>query len=268
MDNSEAELKRVVEELRAVSTVLDAVQTPELVRPDVPYKQVTEELVKWTIRVYAYSIVCQFREMLRSALYLYDADRVPPVFLCARSMWEMAAHSYYVKKHCFQYLDQKDLQKTWDFMLGINQGSRHMREKHEKARAAGATTAVLEDLPEPPHIAKVMNCFNEWFKSPEATENYSFLSEFCHPNSFAFTNHLEVEDPKGGTSSAKVTFVKPSKDSCIQVMPDMLFACMPLLFSMDELLRRTGDSGLTAATQEYARIAGPPEAKAAAEEKS
>jgi len=38
----------------------------------------------------------------------------------------MAAHAYYVKKHCFQYMDKKDWLATWDLMLSINQGSRHM----------------------------------------------------------------------------------------------------------------------------------------------
>lgn len=86
MPDPEAELKRMVEELRAISAVLDATETPALLRPDVPYKQVTVELVQWTIRVYAYSILSQFREMLRSALHLYDADHVPAVFLCARAI--------------------------------------------------------------------------------------------------------------------------------------------------------------------------------------
>ena len=263
----EVELKRMVEELRATSAVLDKTETPDLVRPDVPYKEVTEELVHWTIRVYAYSMFSQFREMLRSALHLYDADNVPAVFLCARAMWEMTAHSYYVKKHCFQHMDRKDWQTTWDFMLGINQGSRHMKEKQKKAAGAGTASAaavVVEELPEGPHIAKVMACFNEYFGSgsTEATENYSFLSEFCHPNCFAFTNHLAVEEPKAGISSAKVTFIKPGRDVCIQVMPDMLYACMPVLFSMDELLRRIGDNGLSKTAYEYGRIAGPPETAA------
>src|SRR5579862_4779553 len=149
MPDPEVELKRMVEELRAISAVLDATETPPLVRPDVPYKQVTEELVHWTIRVYAYSILIQFREMLRSALHLYDADHVPAVFLCTRAMWEMAAHSYYVKKHCFQHMDKKDWQAMWDFMLGINHSSRHMKEKQSKAAAAGAAVAdgVVEEIP-------------------------------------------------------------------------------------------------------------------------
>ena len=42
-----------MEELRAISAMLDYTPTPELVRPKVPYKQVTEELVHWAIRTYA-----------------------------------------------------------------------------------------------------------------------------------------------------------------------------------------------------------------------
>jgi len=42
-------------------------------------------------------------------------------------------------------------------------------------------------------------------------------------------------------------------------MPGMMYACMPVLFSMDELLRRIGDNGLSKAAYEYATIAGPSE---------
>lgn len=112
MHNTQADLDRTIEKLRAISKVLDETPTPSLVRPNVPFKEVTEQLVDRSIRVYAYSILSQFRSMLRSTLILYDADQTPPVFLCARAMWEMSAHSYYVKKHCFQHLDKKDWQAT------------------------------------------------------------------------------------------------------------------------------------------------------------
>ena len=296
----------MVEELRAVSKMLDAVPTPELVRPKVPYRQVTEELVNWTIRVYAYSILCQFREMLRSALSSYDADHVPPAFLCARAMWEMAAHAYYVKKHCIQYMDKKDWQATWDLMLGVNQGSRYMKEKQEKAKAGGKANKKVENgfdckdcnasfakasefcdhirvcpvsplsnaagasapaaapaIPEGPHIAKVMACFNEYFRSEEdknptrATEDYSYLSEFCHPNSFAFTNHIDMEKAGAEGGEGTVVFLKPDKEACIQVMPNIFFACMPLLFSMDDVLHKVGDNGFKKAVDDYGEIVAP-----------
>jgi hypothetical protein len=250
------ELTRTVKELRAVLPALDAIQTPELVRPDVPQGQpVTQELAYWSLRVYAYSILSQFREMLRSTLLLQDAGQVPAVFLCCRALFEMAAHAYYVKKHGFQHLDKKDYQATWDFMISVNQGSRYMRERQK----AGALPHKLHEIAEGPNIAKVVACFNEYFLErgkKEATENYSFLSEFCHPNSFAFTNHIEVEEPQTGVA-ARVTFSKPAPETSIQVLPDALFSCMPLLFCMDEMLKRMNDTGFDKACQEFARITDP-----------
>jgi hypothetical protein len=250
--NATEELSLVVEQLQATLKVLDRMQAPELVRPNIPQgAPVTEELAYWATRIYAYSILCQFREMLRSALFLYEAGQVPAVFLCCRSMFEMAAHAYYVKKHTFQHLDKKDCKATWEFLFGINQGSRHMRERQKASGDSGP------EIVEGPHIAKVIACFDEYFyeqrKDKPATQNYSFISEFCHPNSFAFTNHLEFKEPKEGVS-VRVTFSKPTTDICIQVLPDALFSCMPLLLSMDELLRRIGDKGFSEAVHEFAKI--------------
>jgi hypothetical protein len=156
-----AELTRTVKELREVLPALDAIQTPELVRPDVPGGQpVTQELAYWSLRVYAYSILSQFREMLRSTLMLQDAGQVPAVFLCCRALFEMAAHAYYVKKHALQHLDKKDYQAVWDFMLGINQGSRYMRQRQK----TGAFPHKTHEIKEGPHIAKIIACFNEYFQ--------------------------------------------------------------------------------------------------------
>src|SRR5690242_20724232 len=94
------ELARTVKELGAVRQALDAIQTPKLLRPNISHAQpVTQELAYWSLRVYAYSILSQFREMLRSTLMLQEAGQVPAVFLCCRALFEMAAHAYYVKKH-------------------------------------------------------------------------------------------------------------------------------------------------------------------------
>jgi|SRR5580704_2121293 hypothetical protein len=247
------ELTRTLKELREVLPALDAIQTPELVRPDVPEGDpVTRELAYWSLRVYAYSILSQFREMLRSTLMLQDAGQIPAVFLCCRALFEMAAHAYYVKKHALQHLDEKNYQAVWDFMSGVNQGSRYMRERQK----AGALPHKKHEIQESPHIAKIIACFNEYFQErgkKEATENYSFLSEFCHPNSFAFINHMQVEEPPTGVA-ARITFGKPAPETSVQVLPDALFSCMPLLFCMDEMLNKMNDTGFGKACQEFARI--------------
>jgi len=72
-------------------------------------------------------------------------------------------------------------------------------------------------------------------------------------NSFAFINHIEIEEPQTDVA-ARVTFSKPAPETSIQVLPDAVFSCMPLLFCMDEMLKRMNDTGFDKACQEFARI--------------
>jgi len=242
------ELDRVVIGIRETLKLLAAVKPPELARPRVPYQGApTQELCHWAIRVYVYSILCQFREVLDSSVFLYDAGHVPAVFLCCRSLFEMAAHSYYVRKHAEQHLKKSDYAATWNFMLEINQGSRYMKEKGDDRGVPPM------ELVEGPHIAKVINCFDEYFRDHGqnvARENYSFLSEFCHPNSFTFTNHLDFVRQEEGVV---VTFGKPATEICVQALPDAWFSCMPLLVSADKLLSTTGDKTLSGVIEEFGR---------------
>ena len=248
--NEAGEFARLVREIRETAKIMFAVQTPQPPRPKVAQDApATEELAHWSMRVYAYSLLCQYREVLDSTLLLFDSGHVPAVFLCCRSLFEMAAHSYYTKKWATDHLQKKNYDAAWKFMLGINQGSRYMKEKYEKLPPI--------ELVEGPHIGKVINGFNEYFKEHgdnEAREKYSFLSEFCHPNSFAFTNHIDFTEKK---DDVVVTFAKPSPTICIQVLPDAWFSSMPLLFSLNELLDTCGDKTLNGPVQEFMKIVGP-----------
>jgi hypothetical protein len=248
--NEAEELARLVGEIREMAKILFAIQTPELPRPKVAQDApATEALAQWSMRVYSYGLLCQFREVLDSTLLLFDSGHVPAVFLCRRSLFEMAAHSYYTNKWATDYLQKKNYDAAWKFMLGLNQGSRYMKEKYEKLPPI--------ELIEGPHIGKVINTFNEYFKEhgdKQARENYSFLSEFFHPNSFAFTNHIDFTEKKEGVV---VTFGKPSPSICIQVLPDARFASWPLLLSLNELLEACGDKTLNGAVQEFMKKVGP-----------
>jgi hypothetical protein len=194
---------------------LDTITPPDLPRPAVPYQAPpTQELLAWAIRVYFYSTFCQFRELLRATLTLVNADLVPGVFLCSRGLFELAAHAYYVKKHVLQHLENNDFKAVWQFLYEVNLGSREMRDVQKDQSGES-------DYPEGPHIAKVMACFNEYFKNGHkekvATKTYSGLSEFSHPNCYAFINHFEWESDL--QNMAKVTFGKPSRNQLIMCLP-------------------------------------------------
>jgi hypothetical protein len=255
--NPFSDTTKVATELRETLTALDAVHTPDLPKPAGSQGQpASKELAYWAVRVYGYSILCQFREMLRSALTLFDTGQFPAVFLCVRAMFEMGAHAYYVKKHVFQHLANNDFEGTWQFLVSVNGSSRHANEQR---RAAGVANPA--EIREGPHIAKVIACVNELFPRARrnrserpATDQYSLLSEYCHPNGFAFVNHIQYEKQDSGMV---VKFVKPSSDVCAEVLPDALFSCMTLLSSTARLMRRAGDSSLGGAYLQFIHITDP-----------
>jgi hypothetical protein len=237
---AESMANNATRELIFVLDRLDAIPIPKLVRPPVPHGDLpTHDLVSWAVKVYFYSALCQFRELLRATLSLVDDGHISAVFFCCRGLFELAAHAYYVKKHVLQYVEAQNLGLAWQFLFEINLGSRDMREKQ---RAHG----IEPDYPEGPHIAKVMACFNEYFpnghKEKQATETYSSLSEFSHPNCFAFINHFEWEtDPR---DMPTVTFGKPSLNLLTLCLPAASLAVVPFLQSTGELAGALGDREL------------------------
>lgn len=233
-------VNRCVGELTLALRRLDGIAPPDLARPPVPHGDPpTMELVTWAVKVYLYSALCQFRELLRATLLLVDANQVPAVFFCCRGLFEIAAQSYYVKKHICQYLQADNLGLAWQFLFEINLGSRDMRERQ---RAQGQE----HDYPEGPHIARVIACFNEYFpngqRERQASETYSSLSEFSHPNCFAFINHFEWENDL--RDMPRVTFGRPSRNLFTLCLPAASIAVMAFLHSTVQLFGALGDQEL------------------------
>jgi len=55
------------------------------VPPDAPP---TGELVAWAVKVYFYSALCQFREILRATLLVVNANHISAVFSCCRGLFD------------------------------------------------------------------------------------------------------------------------------------------------------------------------------------
>jgi hypothetical protein len=49
-------------------------------------------------------------------------------------------------------------------------------------------------FPEGAHISKAVNCFKEVMPK-DSREDYSYLSEYCHPNMMAFMQHYQWTTP-------------------------------------------------------------------------
>jgi hypothetical protein len=249
--NLNEEIERDIGFARGLLAELDKIQPPELVRPDVPHGQpATYELAAWAGRVYIYSLIFHVREVLRSTVTLYDAGQLPAIFLCARSLFESAAHAYYVKKHVGDHIDKKNYEAAWDFLKKVNLGSRYMVEKY------GENFDGKIELEESPHISKAIATFNEYFngsKSRQATETYSFLSEFSHPNSFAFSSTIEWKEADQ-KERMKVCFVKPSMETVIHALSACVLSVLSVLNSGSEFLRRFDDKSLDGPLTEAMKI--------------
>jgi hypothetical protein len=176
-----------LETLRVIAKHLKPLTYPTLRRPRVlPGKPPTPELIDWAIRAYCFPWMRHFAELISGIVTLDDTDNKAAVRIVGRSSFELCAHIYYVTKHLKQHIRAKNLQAAWDFLTPIATGSRYINEIHPEE----------SDLfPAGPHISKVVNCFKEVMPK-DSNEDYSYLSEFCHPNMMTFAQHYKWTTPE------------------------------------------------------------------------
>jgi hypothetical protein len=235
-------------DLKIALEVMDKIHPPDLKRPKTDERGTkTAELVDWAIRVYVFSAFCQFREILQSTLTLMASRQIPVVFLCCRGLFEIAAHVYYVKDCLTKPIDEENWGAAWDLLLQANFGNRHRFNQQKATRKGG-----LIDYPDSIPINKAIKVFNQYFpdgaKLRTAEDEYGSLSEFCHPNSDAFTNHHDWE-PRVNESVVK--FEKPVPTLLYLALPSAALACSGFLESGGELLLRCGETVLLMAFEEF-----------------
>jgi hypothetical protein len=174
--------------LRLTAEHLKKIAFPQLVRPALgPEAPPTIELIQWAVQAYCFPWIRHINALINGIVLLIDSDNKAAVRIVGRSSFEFCAHAYYVKKHLKQHLDRKDLGAAWKFLLPIGTGSRYINEFH-------ITPEESELFPVGPHISKAINCFKE--ATPKETEeDYSYLSEFCHPNMMTFSQHYRWTTP-------------------------------------------------------------------------
>jgi hypothetical protein len=141
--------------LRVAAQNLKDIKFPQLVRPALGADaSPTIELIQWAVQVYCFPWIRHLNALLNGIVLLIDSDNKAAVRIIGRSSFEFCAHAYYVRKHLKQYLDRKDLDAAWNFLLPIGTGSRYISEFH-------STPEESELFPVGPHISKAVNCFQK-----------------------------------------------------------------------------------------------------------
>ena len=222
--------------LKSASQKMEKLNFPSLQRPDGNSESpATPELIDWGIRVFVFSLLSHFRELLRSFLFLATNGYVLASFIVCRAMYEMAAQAYYVNKHIDQYLKSDDLEKAWSLFIDVQTGSRYMQEFGGEP-----------DCDIPPHIKKVMNCFNEYLGDKTATKTYSFLSEHTHPSTFTSVRHYGIS-----LDTKSIVFGKPPRNSSEAPLNNAIASTMTVMLFVNSLLLRTGENEVAHQLREW-----------------
>ena len=210
--------------LRIAEASLEGVKFPPLVRPNVPFNSApTNDLIDWTIQLYSFSFLSQFRALLRGVIPLIETRNIPTLRIIVRALFELGAHSYYVKKHVKQHLDAKNLEATWDFLIPVGTSGLSTISPYPQESQLFPSSA---------HIGEVINCFNEITDGDAATV-YSLLSEFCHPDMAALRQHFQWD------GSQLVTFDVPEGNTALPLGASATLAALNAVSELLELSHET-----------------------------
>lgn len=225
-------MERLVTQIRRVGQGLNGLTFPPLRRPQpAPNGAPTTDLLNWAAKLYGSSLLSHFREMLRSFLFLGENGHVPAGFVVCRCLFEMGAHAYYVHKHVTQFLDAGDFTSAWNFLQEVNMGSRYMREEY-------GDRPDMPPFAAPREVGKVIRCFDEWTgHTGQALTEYSFLSEFAHPNMAAFQHYYELKRGRSGDIQAEFSAQFSSAP-----LPDISIALVSALHFVLRLLEKAGET--------------------------
>lgn len=212
--------------LRIVQAELRKIAFPKLERPEAPISEPTIDLLNWAGKLYCFSMLSHFRELLNSFVLLVDEKHIPAVFIITRTLYEVGAHTYYVQKHVKQYRAAGSVKEEWKFMESINMGSLYMMEKKLDEK---------QPFSAPREIGKIIRSFGEWPDGKHKAhvhDAYSYLSEFTHPNMAALSHYYTLErDPVRKRSIA--TFINPQLETI--PLPDACVASGATLSNLQDL---------------------------------
>lgn len=198
--------------LRTVAEMSAKFAFPNLSAPDKdPKTPPTRGLLNFGMRAYCYPWIRHFSSLSNGVIILKDAENIASARIVARSLFELCAHVYYVQKHLKQHILAKDYTAAWKFLTPIAIGSRYMNEHHPDRGPS---------VPAPPHISKVVKCFRERIPK-KSWEDYSYLSEYSHPNTMAFQQHYKWLNSGTVTITDQIPvhgFLGPTTGASIQAL--------------------------------------------------
>lgn len=220
-----------VKTIELVAKHLQVVVFPILTRPPVkPNEPPTEELIRWAIRMYAYSVIAQVRRMLEALAQLANVENIPASYVVGRHIFEWAAHACYMSRNLKNYVRRKEWGRAWSLLSIAVIGNLWM--KQYGAKYALPTSQAPPSTPDPLAVANVVGAYEHYLfqthGSKTAKENYALLSELSHPNAACLQQH---HVHRAGGRETQIADSEP-----ISPLPFVNWCLLDLLVFIDALL--------------------------------
>ena len=192
-----------------IATTLQRIKLPPLTRPDLgPDDPPTFELVQFDLKTYTYSSIAYVRDLLNGLLVLVSAHNVAAVDLAIRGLYEWTMQASYVDQQNRIPISSGDFVECRMVMDRIQSGNSWVRKHGDKYWKP----PFEEDMPDSLRIKHLVKAYKahqlEYRKEETVEDDYGYLSEHAHPNSFCLLDvtHrqgrvLEFINPKPGRGS-------------------------------------------------------------------
>jgi hypothetical protein len=191
-----------------VTTGLEKIALPPLVRPDVSEDKPNDALVSWGTTYYTYSVIAHLQTVLRGLVELIQLGNVSAAFIVCRHVFEWTAHTCYMSRHLKNYIGRQEWGRASHLQAVAMEGNRWIKDHGKKYDAP----AVLDGVPDPLAVANIVSAYEEYqnqtYGKRDVKDSYGLLSEHSHPNSACFNRYCKF-------SGAEVRFIKPSTDASI-----------------------------------------------------
>jgi hypothetical protein len=184
---------RGIRTLRIVSDNLRSVDLPTLRRPSVK----PEELVRWGICMYVYSLIAHMQKILPGLLSLAESGNVAATAPLGRHVFEWTALSCRLTKKLKELFDKHDWGEAWAFLTKVALGS-DWAGKYGSKYAGDPPVKLPVEIPQPVRVGAAVEDYEEYqqknSREPEAKDSYSLLSDHAHPNAACLLRYQVWEE--------------------------------------------------------------------------
>jgi hypothetical protein len=230
-----APIRQIMKGIKTIELVANALQSvafPTLSRPPVKATDApTEDLIRWGIKMYAYSVAAHLRKMLEGLIQLASAENIPAANVVSRHIFEWTAHACYISRNLDNYVRRQEWERAWSLLSRAVIGNIWIKQHGGKYSSPAAQLPA--NVPDPLEVPNIVGAYEQYLSQRQgvktAKDNYGFLSELSHPNAACLQQYHKVG---GNPRDVEIADAEPP----ISPLPFVNWCLLDLLHFLDALL--------------------------------